>query len=79
MSPCTDEGAKAAAEDDKEQRVCLPVEKEKEGISAEPGGSAEGSPAGERTTPQREPGVAGEAGSEGSEWCRENYAFTMSE
>lgn len=59
-TPRADEGAEAAAENDKEQRVRLPVEKEKEGVSAEPGGSAEGGPAGERTAPEGEPGAEGE-------------------
>lgn len=65
--PRADEGAEAAAEDDKEPGVGLPVEEEEEGVPAEPGGSAEGGPAGERASPQGEPGIEGETGGERGE------------
>lgn len=62
-----DEGPEAAAEDDKEPRVSLPVKKEEEGVPAEPGGPAQGGPAGEPASAQGEPGAEAEAGGEGGE------------
>lgn len=62
-----DEGPEATAEDDKEPRVSLPVKKEEEGVPAEPGGPAQGGPAGEPASAQGEPGAEAEAGGEGGE------------
>lgn len=62
-----DEGAEATTANDQEPRVCVPIQKEEEGVPAESGGAAEGGAAGERKTPQGEPGVEGETGWEGGE------------
>lgn len=65
--PSADEGSEATAEDDKEPRVGLPVEKEEEGVPAEPGGPAQGGPAGERASAEGEPGAEAETGGQRGE------------
>lgn len=56
----TDEGAEAAAADDKEPGVGVSVPEEEEGVSAESGGSAARGSAGKRTTEARKPGSEGQ-------------------
>lgn len=73
LPPGADEGAEAAAEDDKEPGVGLPVEEEEEGVPAEPGGPAQGGPAGERASQEGEPGTEGETGWERGEGLEREY------
>ncbi|TMS18732.1 Cyclic AMP-dependent transcription factor ATF-6 beta [Larimichthys crocea] len=61
----------------KNRESALPVEEEEEGVPAEPGGPAQGGPAGERTSPEREPGAEGETGRERDEFMLKSRISVM--